>query len=488
MKTYDIIFIHAPIIADLEKNTSVKIRRGAYIFIPMGIFAIADYLEREGFGVKIINYPLEKYIDPQWSLSEYLKSIEFKICAIDLHWIHNSFGAIHIIRKVKEVYPNAKIVFGGYSASYYHKELLQYYKNIDCVIKGDGEIPLLEYTKAITRQSSNLEDIPNISYKNNRDNIRINPIRYVAKDLDQLNFTNVELLKNHRIYLEESRKIMGISFNLAVGRGCPFNCPLCGGGQRAQQKISCRKKVILRSPEKVVQDITKILDNYNTNSVFFGHGTYPANLSYWKRIFKLIRNEKLDVSGDIEIWRLPLPKEMWREYFKTFNRRHSSISISPRTTSARVQQKIAKICDPTFQFPISQLQDLIKNATLFRMPLRIWLSLGYPFQTYGDILRDFKFTMNCLLKNGTSTIKPITIMSEPYYIFPGSPAFEAPKKFDIDLTHPSLLQIVDSFKNSSISFFYNVINYNSKYFSGHTIQTINKLLFLFAAPMFLTGS
>ena len=107
----------------------------------MGVFAIADYLEREGFSVKIINYPLERYINPQWSLTEYLRTIEFNICAIDLHWIHNSFGAIHVVREVKKVNPNAKIVLGGYSASYYHKELLKYYKGIDCIIKGDGEVP-----------------------------------------------------------------------------------------------------------------------------------------------------------------------------------------------------------------------------------------------------------------------------------------------------------------------------------------------------------
>jgi hypothetical protein len=67
----------------------------------MGVFAIADLLEREGFGVKIINYPLEAYLNPNWSLKDYLKSIDFKICGIDLHWIHNAHGAIEIAQIVK---------------------------------------------------------------------------------------------------------------------------------------------------------------------------------------------------------------------------------------------------------------------------------------------------------------------------------------------------------------------------------------------------
>jgi len=488
LKNYDIIFIHAPILSDLESKKKNKMRRGAYIFIPMGVFAIADYLEREGFGVKIINYPLERYLNHNWSLSDYLKTIEFKICAIDLHWIHNSFGAIHVINEVKKVNPDAKIVFGGYSASYYHTELLKYYKKIDCIVKGDGEVPLLQYTKAIKNNFRSLESIPNITYRNNRNHIKVNKISYTAKTLENLNFTNISLLKNHRKYIEDSRKIMGISFNLGIGRGCPYNCPLCGGGQRAQERISGRKNVILRSPEKVIMDIKIILDNYNINSLFFGHGSYPANLSYWKKLFQLIRKENFDLSADLEIWRLPFPRDMWYEYYKTFNRRHSSISISPRTTSSKVHQKIAKICDPTFSFPKNQIQDLIKNANLFRIPLRIWLTLGYPFQTYLDVLKDFQFTFKCFLKYGTSKVRPITIMNEPYYIFPGSPAHENPENFKVYLNHKSLLQVINSFKQSKISFFYNVINYDNQYFSGKTIQNLNKLLFLCAAPMFLTGS
>lgn len=487
MKDIDILFIHAPVLSDEESKNNSRIKRGAYIFIPMGVFAIADYLEREGFGVKIINYPLEKHLNPHWSLSDYLKKIEFKICAIDLHWIHNSFGALHVVREIKKGKPNAKIVFGGYSASYYHKELLTYYKSIDCIIKGDSELPLLKYAKAINRESPNLESIPNISYRDIHDHIKVNKIKYVADNLDDLSFTNTSLLKNHRKYLEDSRKIMGISYNLAIGRGCPFNCPLCGGGQRAQERISCRKKVILRSPQKVVEDIKIILDNYDTNSFFFGHGSYPATFKYWKELFRLIREEHLDLSADLEIWRLPFPRNMWHDYTKTFNRRHSSISISPRITSSRVHREIAKICDPTFSFPRNQIEGLIQNANSYRMPLRIWLTLGYPFQTYRDVLRDFQFTIKCLLKYGTSTVKPITIMNEPYYIFPGSPAHESPEKFKVHLDHESLLHVVNSFKQSKISFFYNVINYNS-HFSGTTIQNLNKMLFLFAAPMFLTGN
>ena len=180
----------------------------------------------------------------------------------------------------------------------------------------------------VSKKNQSLDSVPNLSYRDSSKQIKVNSLTYTAKTLDNLNFTNVSLLKNAKQYFECSRQMMGIEFNLPIGRGCPFNCPYCGGGQRAQEYISGRKEVVLRSPEKVVEDISNILNKFKISSVFFGHGTYPANLKYWKKLFGLIQKEKLDISGDLEIWRLPFPKEMWKVFYKTFSRRYSSISIS----------------------------------------------------------------------------------------------------------------------------------------------------------------
>ncbi len=489
MKSYDVIFIHPPRLLEPDYRKHAKYVRGTFIFIPMGLFAIADLLERKGFGVKIINYPLEQYLNRNWTLKDDLKHINFKICGIDLHWIHNAYGAIEVAKIIKDVKPYAKVVIGGFSASYYHNQILKYYNVIDGVIRGEGEIPFLRYTQNISKNNS-LDSVPNLSYRDSSGHIKVNPLSYVAKTLDDLNFTNVSSLKNAKQYFECSRKIMGISFNLPIGRGCPFNCPFCGGGQKSQQNLTGRKTVVFRDPEKVLEDITNIIDNYNILSIFFGHGAYPSNLKYWKRLFRLIQKEKLEVGGDLELWRLPFPKEMWNTFYKTFPRKNSSISISPRIMSAKVYQKITEICDPTFNFPESQIRDLIKNANLFRITLRIWLTIGFPFQTHLDVLKDFIFAFKCFLKYGKSKLTPITIMNEPYFVFPGSPAYESPDIFGINLIYKSFPELVEIFKRSK-SFFNNLLNcnnYTTEYLSHASIRYINMLFSLINVPMLLTST
>ena len=79
-------------------------------------------------------------------------------------------------------------------------------------------------------------------------------------------------------------------------------------------------------------------------------------------------------------------------------------------------------------------------------------------------------------------------MSEPYYIFPGSPVHESPENFGVKIRYNSFLEVVDAFKKSKISFFYNVLNYDTKKFSKSSIRNLNKLLWLSIAPIYLTSN
>ncbi len=457
------------------------------MFFPMGLLAIADLCEKEGFSAKIINYPMEQYFDREWSLEAFLKNIDYKICGIDLHWIFHSYGALEVAKIVKKVNPNAKVVLGGYTATYFHDEILRNYKMIDAIIRGEGEVPFVKYAHQVIHGHT-LEEVPNLSYRNSSQHIKVNPITYVASTLDELDFTNISLIHNGRKYIESSREIMAIPFNLGIGRGCPFQCPYCGGGRQSQLILTKRKKVLLRSPEKIIEDLHNLFDNYKAEGIFFGHGTYPGSFKYWKRLFKLIRKEKFDLSADLEIWRLPFPKEMWYEFYRTFRRTYSSISVCPRTLSTRVQEKVAALCDPTFRFPLNQIQDLIKNACLFREELRIWFTIGFPFQKLSDLLRDYIFSIKMNLKYGKSNFSPIMIINDLVAISPASPAYESPERYELKLHLKSFRQLVDIVERTKFSMggWNTIINFHTNHFSSMAIRLWNIIFLITNIPMFFT--
>ncbi len=487
MKSYDVIFIHPSRVVN-ENAPPSRAKRSSFMFMPMGLLAIADLCEKEGFSTQIINYPMERYYNPTFSLTNFLKDIDFKVAGIDLHWFFHAHGATETAKIVKRVNPNAKVIFGGFTATYFHEEILKYYKMVDGIIRGEGEVPFLKYVQQVARNRS-VDEIPNLSYRDTSQHIKINPITYVAPSLDNLNFTNFSLVNNGRKYVESSRQMMYMYFNLAIGRGCPFNCPYCGGGREAQLLLTKREKVILRHPEKVIGDLHEIFDKYDAKGVFFGHGTYPENLKYWKTLFQLIRKEKFDLSADLEIWRLPFPKEMWYLFCKTFRRYRTSLSIGPQTMSTRVQRKIAELCDPTFSYPMNQINDEIKNANLFRIPLRIWITIGLPFQTRADLLRDYLFSLSLNLKYGKSTNQPISIMNDLVAISPASPVYEHPERWGVKLHFKTFRQLADVVKKTTNALgpWNNIINYDTNHFSSAMNRAWNLLFLVSNIPLFLTS-
>ncbi|MHA1265275.1 MAG: cobalamin-dependent protein [Candidatus Helarchaeota archaeon] len=485
MKSYDVILIHPSRV--IEKKRAPN--RSLFLLFPMGLLAIADLLDREGISVKIINYPLEQVLDKNFSLERFLRSIEFKICGIALHWALHSYGAMEIARIVKKVNPNAKVILGGFSATYFHEEIIKYFKMVDGVIKGEGERPFLEYCKKVSKGLP-IDSVPNLSYRDSRNHLKINPITFVAKSIDDLCFSNVALIHNADRYLQLGVKIMRMQFPLSIGRGCPYNCPYCGGGQRSQLLITKRKKVLMRSPEKVLEDLNFMKEKSHLEGIFFGHGGYPGTFKYWTNLFEQIRKEKLDLGADLEIWRLPFGKAMWHLFYKTFIPENSSISVCPRSLSPRVQQKIRTVCDPSYYFSQNQIEKLIQYAIHSQIILRIWFTVGFPFQTRQDLLKDYYFVLKQALKYGNSKIFPITILNDLVTVIPASPAFENPERFDITLTFKSFRQTVEMYKRAKfvIGGWNSVINYKNKYLSEIEMRIWNRIFNLTEIPMFINST
>ncbi|GAH69970.1 unnamed protein product, partial [marine sediment metagenome] len=222
MKSFDVLFIHPPRIFAKDYLEL----RSAFIKLPVGVVALADYLEQNGYSTKILNIPMEIHFNKNFRLSKYLRSVDVKICAIELNWILNAFGSIQSADIVKKTNPDIKTIVGGISATHFHEDVIKY-PSIDVVIRGEGEIPLLKSVNHYLKGNPSLKNIPNITYKQNSV-IYQNPIKYIAKDLDFLNFVNFELLENWKNYIK-----VDPSISIMMGRSCPYNCAYCGGGKKA---------------------------------------------------------------------------------------------------------------------------------------------------------------------------------------------------------------------------------------------------------------
>ena len=131
MSNPDLIFLHAPSVydfrcesilygpvSDLVPSTPV------FEMYPIGFTTIADYLERFGIHTRIINLANRMLEDPQFDVEACIRKLDAAAFGIDLHWLPHAHGSIEIARIVKRTHPYRPIIFGGFSATYFHKELI----------------------------------------------------------------------------------------------------------------------------------------------------------------------------------------------------------------------------------------------------------------------------------------------------------------------------------------------------------------------------
>ena len=103
--------------------------------------------------------------------------------------------------------PWAWTVLGGLTASGFSREILEHFPEIDFIIRGDAEKPLLELVQHLlsagsrSAAQSGLSAIPNLSYRD-ENGIVENAQIYTATpdDLDALNFVDIDFMDHYQEY------------------------------------------------------------------------------------------------------------------------------------------------------------------------------------------------------------------------------------------------------------------------------------------------
>jgi radical SAM superfamily enzyme YgiQ (UPF0313 family) len=145
-------------ISDLVPSTPV------FEMYPIGFVALSEYLERHGFSVRIVNLAVQMLKDPGFDVEKAIASLNPRAFGIDLHWLPHAHGSLEVAKIVKKYHPDTPMIFGGYSATYYERELIEY-PQVDYIVKGDStEEPLRELLTCIKKKSEP-NSVPNLTWK-----------------------------------------------------------------------------------------------------------------------------------------------------------------------------------------------------------------------------------------------------------------------------------------------------------------------------------
>jgi len=170
----DLVFLHAPSVYDFRKRailygpiSDVVPSSPVFEMYPIGLTTMAEYLERYGYRVRIANLAVRMLDDPDFDVEEFIARLNPTAFGIDLHWMPHAHGSLAVAELVKKTHPDTPVIFGGFSATYYQRELIAY-PQVDYVIRGDScEEPIRQLMDCLSK-GGDLASVPNLTWRDSR--------------------------------------------------------------------------------------------------------------------------------------------------------------------------------------------------------------------------------------------------------------------------------------------------------------------------------
>jgi radical SAM superfamily enzyme YgiQ (UPF0313 family) len=327
-----------------------------YGLIPLGLPALVNVLRDAGIDVEGIVLPLERQLQPAFDLRAWLSDRQGAYAIlIDMHWYEHTYGAIDVARVCKEVLPEAWTILGGLSASAFSRDILEAFPEVDCVIRGDAERPLLRLVQRVVRARGdrrrvNLRSIPNLSWRDGEQVVE-NPLTYCAAtaDLDRLNFVDIDFLAHADRYhvheyivtdLQRTRQARDLSRYrgrwICTARGCRYECSYCGGCRTAHQALAGRQGIVCRSPEAVVADLQR-LQAQRVIQASLSYDVAELGEPYWRALFDGIAEAGVHIGLYNEFFQLPEPAFV-DAFAAHADLAHSCVALSPLSGSEAVRR------------------------------------------------------------------------------------------------------------------------------------------------------
>lgn len=254
---------------------------------PIGLGYLATALRRVGHHPKILECVKERM--DFYEFAEAIKRIQpdmigFQVWSCDLPNIKRS------LKIVKNVCPKAITIVGGAHPSGAPLETLDYLKEADFAIRGEGEmgLPLLA-DKLSGNNDVDLTQIPGLIWRANG-RIFINPAIFVD-DLDQFGMPAWDLI-DPRDYPRAPHQGFAKAFPVApiiVTRGCPFSCTFCA------THVINGKRIRSRSVDGVIQEIKMLKDKYGVGEIHIEDDNFTFNREFVKEFCKRLITERLAI-------------------------------------------------------------------------------------------------------------------------------------------------------------------------------------------------
>jgi len=258
---------------------------GDFCAPPIALATLAAYLEKYGIDVAILDCNVNKIDFPNLKL----EIIKYNPDVLGLPSSMMCFipAALRTASIAKEINPKIFTVGGGVQFSLMPQEVLSRCKELDCVVRGDGEYPFLDLLRELEKSSPNLYNVKGISFRDNNTIIH-NQNHNPVYDLDQLPFPAWHLLPMDKYKLPIIPKQWGELGMVTTSRGCPHKCTFCSPrlSQFPYRHMSAKRSVDM---------IEELYSRYNKRVIWLSDLTFNVDRKTTESFLDEIISRKLKI-------------------------------------------------------------------------------------------------------------------------------------------------------------------------------------------------
>ncbi|MHB9002746.1 MAG: TIGR04190 family B12-binding domain/radical SAM domain protein [Coriobacteriia bacterium] len=442
MPKVDLVLLHAPSVYDFRERSIMSgpvsdmvPSTPAFEMYPLGFTTMAEYLERHGLKVRIVNLAVLMLNRPNFDVEAAIRDMNPVAFGIDLHWLPHAHGSIEIAKICKKYHPDTPVIFGGLSSTYFHEELITY-PCVDYVLRGDStEEPITQLVSAL-KHKGRVDDICNLTYKTADGSVVVNPLGWVPADMNSISLDysyNMKAVIRHRDMMGFVPFKDWLQYPVCASltcRGCTHNCATCGGSAYSFKTHFGRDKVAFRDPELLVRDIAHI-QKYIPGPIFVLNDFQQAGPAYTHAFIEGL--SRINLRNPIGFEFFNPPTEEFYEFLGA-HLKDWSVEVSAESHDDDVRTAFGKHHYTTEQLERSIAAALKHGCSRFDL----YFMTGIPTQTAASVLETPGYFESLWAKvDNDPRLLCFTSPMAPF-LDPGSLVFDNPEQYGYTLKAKTL--------------------------------------------------
>lgn len=373
----------------------------------LGICYLGAALRQAGFPVTLIDGAAEGFSSEEVLERIILLNTDFVGFSVTHATIKD---ALDISRQFKAESPETHICFGGHHATLSAQQILENEDCVDSVVRGDGEVTIVELLKALQAGAS-LEGMSGLYYRNRHGEVCANKDRPIVPNLDMLSFPLRDVL--------EIGIAKGVSDSAIIcsSRGCPWKCRFCSTPE--YYKLQGGAYWRARSAVSVVDEIQSLYEEYGCKMFAFVDDNFVIQTRRSKDRVREIANQILQRNLDIS-WDMICSVAAFGEEDEQL------LGLLKASGLTWIFLGIEAGCQPTlnaYDKPVSPEQNLraVDFLAEFGILVVCGMILFHPYATRHELVENSRFIKRLMDKPSVGMFAPYCKRLEAY---PGIPIFK----------------------------------------------------------------